>query len=131
MLRIESPLDDETEALVTKTIGCCIRVHRELGPKLLEGIYVKAVRIELAANGIACEVEKSYPVLYRGRLLCRQRVDLMVDGGILLEIKAVDRLVSIHRAQVLSYLRLTRLKIGLLVNFNVTVLPEGLRRFVL
>jgi GxxExxY protein len=130
VLRIESRLDAETETWVTRTIGCCISVHRALGPGLLEKIYVDALRIELAADGISCELEKSFPIHYRGQL-CRQRVDVIVEDRILLEIKAVDRLASIHHAQAMSYLRLTGLSIALLVNFNVTVLPDGLRRIVL
>lgn len=131
MLRIPSLLDDETEAMASRTIGCCIAVHRELGPRLLEKVYVKAVRIELDTEGIPCELERSFPVYYRGQLLCLQRVDVIVNRRILLEVKAVDRLAPVHHAQVLSYLRLTNLRLGLLVNFNVSLLPQGIRRVVL
>lgn len=131
MLRVTSQLDDESEALIHRVIGYCIRVHRELGPGLLERIYRRAICIELQSEGVPFEVEKSFPVWYRGHLLCDQRVDIVVAGRILLEVKALDRLAPVHRAQVMSYLRGSGLRIGLLMNFNVPVLPDGLHRIVL
>jgi len=131
MLRVISPLDDEVEALIHRVIGCCIRVHRELGPGLLERIYRSAVCIELQFEGIPFEAEKPFPVWYRGHLLCEQRVDIVVARQILLEMKAIDRLAPVHHAQVMSYLRVSGLRIGLLMNFDVPVLPDGLRRIVL
>ncbi len=131
MLRMPSPLDDELEALIHRVIGYCISVHRELGPGLLERIYRRAICIELQSEGVPFEVEKRFPVWYRGHLLCDQRVDIVVAGKILLEVKAIDRLAPVHHAQVMSYLRVSGLRIGLLMNFNVAVLPDGLRRIVL
>ena len=131
MLTVSSQLDDEVEALIHRVIGYCIRVHRELGPGLLERIYRRAICIELQSEGVPFEVEKSFPVWYRGHLLCDQRVDIVVAGRILLEVKALDRLAPVHRAQVMSYLRGSGLRIGLLMNFNVPVLPDGLHRIVL
>ena len=131
MLKVTSPLDDAVEALIHRVIGCCIRVHREVGPGLLERIYRSAVCIELQFEGIPFEVEKPFPVWYRGHLLCDQRVDVVVARQILLEMKAIDRLAPVHHAQVMSYLRVSGLRIGLLMNFNVPVLPDGLRRIVL
>jgi len=131
MLKVTSPLDDEVEALTHRVIGYCIRVHRELGPGLLERIYRRAVCIELQSESVPFEVEKSFPVWYRSHLLCDQRVDIVVAGQILLEVKAIDRLAPVHHAQVISYLRVSGLRIGLLLNFNVPVLPDGLRRIVL
>ena len=90
MLKIPSPLPDDIEQLMHDTIGCCIAVHRELGPGLLEIIYSRAVCLELAAAGISFEREKRFPVRYRGELLCEQRVDLVVGNQIVLEIKAID-----------------------------------------
>src|SRR5713101_1314097 len=102
VLRIPSPLSDEVEALVHDTIGCCIAVHRALGPGLLENIYSRAVCLELAARGISFEREKRYPVIYRGELLCHQCLDFVVGGDIVLEIKSVEQLAPIHHSQLLS-----------------------------
>jgi GxxExxY protein len=131
MLRIPSKLSDELEELIHRTIGCCITVHRTLGPGLLEGIYSRAICLELGAANIPFEAQKSYPVVYRGQLLSYHRLDLLVDGLLVLEIKSVEQLNQLHRAQVLSYLRVSKLAVGLLMNFNVLVLQDGIRRIVL
>ena len=131
MLRIASELDDATEALITRIIGICIAVHRELGPGLLESIYGRAICLELETAGLSFEVEKQVPVLYRGIVLCHHRLDIVVDLKVLLEIKAVERLAPIHYAQVLSYLRISKLPVALLMNFNSVVLPDGMKRIVL
>lgn len=131
MLKIASPLDQDTESLITQIIGCCIAVHRELGPGLLESIYRRAVSIELEAAGLPFEVEKKIPVMYREHLLCHQRLDLVVAGQVLIEIKAVERLAPVHHAQVMCYLRVSKLKVALLMNFNTAVLPDGLKRIVM
>ncbi len=90
MLRIQSPLPDELERLAHDVLGCCIEVHRQLGPGLIEGIYARAVAMEMAACGISCEAEKPIPVHYRGALPCHQRLDLLVGGQIVVELKAVE-----------------------------------------
>src|SRR5262249_5941904 len=131
MLRLQSPLSDETELLITKTIGCCVAVHKELGPGLLEGIYARALRIELGVSNIPFESERVIPITYRNVFLCYQRVDLVVAEQIVLELKSIERLGPVHRAQVLKYLRASRLRVGLLVNFNVAVMQDGLRRIIL
>ena len=131
MLRIASVLDDATEALITRIIGTWIAVHRELGPGLLESIYGRAICLELETAGLSFEVEKQVPVLYRGIVLCHHRLDIVVDLKVLLEIKAVERLAPIHYAQVLSYLRISKLPVALLMNFNSVVLPDGMKRIVL
>jgi GxxExxY protein len=131
MLRIPSRLPVEIEQLITRTIGCCIEVHRALGPGLLESIYSQAVCIELEANGIPFDHEKRYPVTYRGRFLCHQRLDIVVGASVVLELKSVERLSPVHHAQVLSYLRVSKMPAGLLINFNVAMLPHGLQRIVL
>ena len=131
MLRIPSPLSDELELFVTKTIGCCVAVHKELGPGLLETVYARAVRIELGLSGMTFDSERIVPISYRGVHLCNQRLDLVVQEQIIVELKSVERLNQVHRAQVVSYLRTTGLRIGLLVNFNVSATQEGLRRVIL
>ena len=131
MLRINSTLPPETEELVTRVIGCCIEVHRALGTGLLEGIYSRAAAIELDRGQIAYEREKLLPVFYRGQLLCNQRLDFVVADQIVLEIKCVERFNPIHRSQLMTYLRLSKLRVGLLINFNVEVLRDGIKRIVL
>ena len=131
MLRIPSRLPTEVEALITKVIGCLITVHRTLGPGLLESIYSRAIGLELTAEGISFEREVQIPVSYREELLCVQRLDLVVASLIVLEVKSVERLNPVHHAQLLNYLRISKLNVGLLVNFNVPVLQDGLKRMVL
>src|SRR5262249_31778098 len=97
----------------------------------LESIYRRAVCLELRVAEIRFETEKQYAVEYRGQLLCHQRLDIVVDSQVVLEIKAVEHLAAVHRAQLLSYLRVSGLRVGLLVNFNVPVLQDGLKRIVL
>jgi GxxExxY protein len=130
MLTVHSPLPPETETLIHDTIGCCIAVHRALGPGLLEMVYSRAIALELTAAGIAFEREKAYPVIYRGELLCEQRLDFVVGRAIVLEIKSVDCLAPVHHAQLLNYMRVSGLRAGLLMNFNVVVLRDGLARKV-
>src|SRR5262245_31772526 len=131
MLRVHSPLSADVEALVTRVIGCCIVVHRALGPGLLEHIYSRAMCLELSPSMVPYEREVQIPVSYRNEVLCYQRLDIVVADQIVLELKAVKRLVPVHCAQLLSYLKASKLRIGLLVNFNVPVLQHGLKRIVL
>jgi GxxExxY protein len=102
MLRVPSPLSDVLEKLVHDTIGCCIAVHRVLGPGLLEEIYSRALRLELTAAGISFEREKPYPVIYRGELLCQQYLDFVVSDQIVLELKSVEQLAPVNHAQLLT-----------------------------
>jgi GxxExxY protein len=131
MLRIPSPFSDELESLVHRIIGCGIAVHRALGPGLLESIYSRAIRLELAAARLSFEHEKQIPVRYRDELLCHQRLDLVIANQVIVEIKSVDRLSPVHHAQLLSYMRAAGLRVGLLMNFKVTVLHAGVKRIVL
>ncbi len=131
MLRVESPLPAAVEQMIRDTIGCCIAVHRALGPGLYERIYSRAICLELTATGIPFEREKRYQVRYRGELLSEQKLDFIVGNQIVLEIKSVDQLAPIHHKQVLNYMQVARLRAGLLINFNVMTLPEGLSRKVL
>jgi GxxExxY protein len=112
-------------------IGAAIAVHRALGPGLLESTYEACLLHELGLRGIVAERQKELPVRYKGvQLDCGYRLDLLVDDSIIVEVKAVDRLIPIHEAQLLSYLKLSGLKIGLLINFNVEVLTQGIKRLV-
>jgi GxxExxY protein len=119
------PIDRLTEAV----IGCAIAVHRELGPGLLESIYRDCLVIELRFGGLHVEPERRVPVLYRGqKVRNEQKLDLLVEESVVLEIKAVERLLPIHLAQVITYLKLSGYPAGLLLNFNTTSLRAGLRR---
>jgi len=125
-LRVPSQLSVEAELVMSKTIGAAIAVHRTLGPGFLESIYHKAMCIELECRNLAYEKERSIRVNYRGTDIPGQRVDFIVEGLVIVEIKAVARLDEIHRAQVISYLKTTGLRGGLLINFRVPVLKDGL-----
>jgi GxxExxY protein len=131
MLRVETQLSDELEDLIYRTIGCCITVHRVLGPGLLEKIYSRALTLELMAQSIPFERETSFPVSYRGQLLCYQQLDFIVGAQLVLEIKSVEHIIELHTAQLLSYLTVSKMPVGLVINFNVPVLKDGIKRFVL
>jgi GxxExxY protein len=118
--------------LTDSIIGAAMEVHRTLGPGLLESTYEMCLCRELNIRGIRFERQVPIPVEYKGvKLDCGYRADIIVDGTILVEIKAIDLLLPIHDAQVLTYLKLGGWKIGLLINFNVELLKHGLRRRVL
>ena len=120
------------ESLTEQIIGCAIEVHRELGPGLLESAYEECLKFELESRGLSVERQVPLPVVYKGiRLDCGYRIDLVVGGLIILEIKCVDKLAPIHEAQLLTYLRLSSKRVGLILNFNVTVLKDGIVRKVL
>ena len=110
----------------SQIIGAAIAVHRALGPGLLESTYEACLFYELAQCGLAVERQKELPVRYRGvQLDCGYRIDLLVADSVIVEIKAVENLEPIHEAQLLSHLKLSGIKIGLLVNFNVEILKQG------
>jgi GxxExxY protein len=127
----EEALRPENE-LKAKIIGCAIEVHRTLGPGLLETAYEECLIEEMVMRGLEVRRQVTVPVLYKGkRLNTPLRLDLLVNSRIVVELKAVEALADIHEAQLLTYLRLTGLKAGLLINFNVRVLKDGVRRKVL
>jgi len=111
-------------------IGAAIEVHRALGPGLLEATYQECLERELTARGHHVERQRTFPVVYKGSAARRRfRLDLVVDDNVLVEIKAVKHLLPVHESQILSYLRLSRLPLGLLINFHCATLIAGLRRF--
>lgn len=113
-------------------IGAAIEVHRALGPGLLEGIYQQCLAHELTLRGLSFEREGPLPVQYKGiHLDCGYRVDLIFEGRVVVELKAVESLLPVHASQVLTYLKLTGCRLGLLINWNVPVLRDGIRRVVL
>jgi GxxExxY protein len=126
-----TPLDPESESVVTDVIDAGFAVHRALGPGFLEGIYKTALHLELDARNIQFECEKMVDVLYRGYRIPGQRVDLIVAGRVLVELKAVKQLEGIHQAVGISYLKTTGLRVGLLMNFHAVLFKDGLKRIVL
>lgn len=131
LTRVASDLPQALENLARRVIGCCLMVHRALGPGLSEAVYQRACRMEFESDGMSVELEKAVPIRYKGRLICTQRIDLLVEGRLVVEVKSVERIHAVHVAQAVSYLRATGLRIGLVINFNVPVLKQGIRRVVL
>jgi len=122
----------EFDALSNRVIGCAIEVHRYLGPGLLESVYAQCLAYELAVNGIEFEMEKPLPVEFKGvKLDWGNRIDLLIENELIIELKAVKEILGIHKVQLLTYMKLARIPIGLLINFNVERLKDGLKRFVL
>jgi GxxExxY protein len=128
-----APVNEELNRLTHEIIAASLVVHRELGPGLLESAYETCLTFELAARGFKCQRQKSLPLVYRERVLdCGYRLDLLVEGAVVVEVKAVDHFDAVHVAQVLSYLRLSGCKVGLLINFNVKwLVRQGVKRLVL
>ena len=122
----------EFDELSRSVIGCAIEVHRNLGPGLLESTYRQCLACELSHAGILFQMEVPLPVRYKDILLdCGYRIDLLVRGELIVEIKSVEAPLPIHQAQILTYMRPANVPIGLLINFNVTRLQTGIKRFVL
>jgi len=122
---------ERINALTESVIGAGIEVHRELGPGLLESVYEKALCRELTLRSIPFEQQVQVPLSYKGEPLdTHLRLDLVVDQVLILELKAVDRLLPIHEAQLLTYLKLSHLPVGLLLNFYETKLKDGLKRLI-
>jgi GxxExxY protein len=112
-------------------IGAAIEVHRTLGPGLLENIYEECLATELELRGVRIERQRRVTIQYKGRPIAADlRIDLLVDEQVIVELKAIEKLLPVHSAQLLSYLRLTGRSLGLLINFNVPLLREGVRRVV-
>ncbi|HJQ70680.1 MAG TPA: GxxExxY protein [Blastocatellia bacterium] len=114
-----------------RIIGCAIEVHRQLGPGLLEGTYESALCIELESAQLKYKRQVIFPVIYKGKEIGEYRLDLLVEDAVVVEIKSVSRADPVFDAQVLTYLRVTGKKVGLLINFNARLLKAGIKRFVL
>lgn len=132
LLRVNRGIEQDFSSITEAIIGSAIAVHRQLGPGLLESTYEACLAFELADRGLVVERQKELPVVYRGvRLDWGYRIDLLVDDRVIVELKSVDKLLPIHEAQLLSYLKLSDHRVGLLINFNVRLLTEGIKRLVL
>jgi GxxExxY protein len=120
------------EEVAREIVDAALAVHRELGPGLLESAYEQCLAFELNRRGLKVERQKEVPITYQGlRIDAGYRIDLLVADSIIVELKAVERLEPIHEAQLLSYLKLAKRRIGFLINFNVRLLKDGIRRLVL
>ncbi len=117
--------------ITEKIIGCAIEVHRNLGPGLLESIYEEALCVELDENRIKYQRQLSVPIIYKQRSLGEHRLDLLIEDEIIVEMKAVYKIEPVFEAQLLSYLKMTGKKLGLLINFNVPILTKGIKRVIL
>ena len=125
-------MHDGIQATLTQQIlKCAIEVHRHLGPGLLESIYESALCFELTAAGLPFKRQIGVPLYYKGFLLSEHRPDLVVADSVIIEVKAVERFDRIHTAQMLTYLRVTGLRVGLVLNFNTALLTHGVRRVIL
>lgn len=118
-------------ALTKRIIGCAIEVHRHLGPGLLESVYEAAMCIELEREGLPSTRQLMMPIRYKGETIAEFKPDLVVHESVVVEIKSAERLDPIHTSQMLTYLRITGLRVGLLLNFNSAMLQTGIRRIVL
>ncbi len=127
-----APVQSERDPLTDLVIGLAIEVHRALGPGLLESAYQECLCYELKANGLAFGRQVALPVVYKSvKLDCGYRMDLVVDDRLVVELKTVEKILPIHEAQLLTYLRLSGIRTGLLLNFNTAVLKNGIKRMVL
>ncbi|HEX5736188.1 MAG TPA: GxxExxY protein [Blastocatellia bacterium] len=122
---------DDVNKLTERIIGCAIEVHRQLGPGLLEGTYEAALCIELESALLNYKRQVIFPVIYKGKEIGEYRLDLLVEDKVVVEIKSVERTDPIFDAQVLTYLRVTGKRVGLLINFNSRLLKAGIKRFIL
>ena len=128
--RLPEP-DEGLDRLASETLGACVEVHRELGPGFLESTYEAALCVELERRGIRFERQVPIRLVYKEQVIGRHQIDLIVADRLVVELKAIEALAPIHAAQVRSYLKATRLTLGLLVNFNSALLLRGVRRIIL
>jgi GxxExxY protein len=129
-LRLENRLDDETEILISKIIGVAIEVHKELGAGFLEKVYETAMSLEMSRQGIAHTIQTPIEINYKGVKIHSHILDILVEGKIILELKSVATILPIHEAQIISYLKSTGLRAGLLINFKENLVKNGIKRFI-
>lgn len=122
---------EELNLLTKKIIGCAIEVHKQLGPGLLESAYQECIAYEFDSNGMKYKKEYVIPLNYKGRQIdCSYRIDFLVESEVILELKSIEQILPIHKAQLLTYLKITDKRLGLLINFNVSLLRDGIVRLV-
>jgi GxxExxY protein len=125
------PSDLPENAITERIIKCAIEVHRELGPGLLENVYEEALDIECVLNGLHVLRQFKVPVLYRGKTIGEYQPDMLINDLVIVEIKSVERFDPVFEAQVLTYLKITKKRVGLLINFNSRLVKDGIKRFIL
>ena len=125
------PADMPENSITERIIKCAIAVHRELGPGLLEDVYEEAMDIECNVDGLRVLRQFKVPVLYRGKIIGEYRPDMLIDDLVIIEMKSVERFDPVFEAQVLTYLRITNKRVGLLINFNSRLVKDGIKRFIL
>lgn len=124
--------EQKINGLTERIIGAAIEVHRNLGPGLLESAYQQCMAYELVDKGIKFVLEKEIPVKYKGNEInCAFRADMIVEDTVIVELKSVDKLMPIHNAQIITYLKISSKKVGLLINFNVGLLKNGIKRIII
>jgi GxxExxY protein len=120
----------DTNEITRKIIGCAIQVHKSLGPGLLESAYEECLSYELERNGLNIKRQQPTPVVYKDiKLDCGYRIDILVENSVVVELKVVDEFNPVHEAQILTYLKFSKKNTGLLINFNVKVLKDGIKRY--
>ncbi|MEG3918251.1 GxxExxY protein [Microcoleus sp. T3_A4] len=124
-------LGEQLEHLAYRVMGAAIEVHRLLGPGFLESVYQESLEVEFRMREIPCQPKKPVAITYKGHQVGEGQLDFMVGDILIVELKAVEKLAPIHEAQVISYLKMTKNSLGLLINFNVPILKEGIKRIVL
>ena len=128
---MHAPIPVRAENAARSSVDAALQVHRALGPGLLESAYEHCLAFEIARRGFAVQRQLALPIVYEGeRLDAGYRLDLVIEGAVIIEVKSIDALAPIHDAQVLTYLKLSGLRVGLLMNFNVALFKQGLKRFV-
>lgn len=126
-----SLVDLPENAITERIIKCAIEVHRRLGPGLLESVYEEALAIECEFDGLGVKRQVKLPIHYRGKLIGEYRLDLLIEDLVVVEVKSVERFDPVFEAQVLTYLKITGKRVGLLINFNSRLVKDGIRRFIL
>jgi GxxExxY protein len=126
-IRVDMP----ENAITERIIKCAIAFHRELGPGLLENVYEQAMEIECSLNGLSVQRQLRVPVLYRGKTIGEYKLDMLIDDSVIVEIKSVERFDPVFEAQVLTYLKITGKRVGLLINFNSRLVKDWIKRFIL
>lgn len=122
----------EINEITQKIIGCAMRVHRKLGPGMLESAYEECLSYELGKNGLSFTRQQAVPVIYDEiKLECGYRIDILVENLVVVELKVVEEFNPVHKAQILTYLKFSKKNIGLLINFNVKMLKDGILRYIL
>ncbi|HOO73506.1 MAG TPA: GxxExxY protein [Spirochaetota bacterium] len=124
-------IDVDINNITEKIIACAIEVHKNLGPGLLESVYERALCYEFQANDIRYDCQIAIPIIYKGLNLGDYRLDLLVEDEVIVELKAVDRIEPVFDAQLLTYLKVTGKKVGLIINFNTPALKDGIKRMIL